>query len=70
MISKRVEDSVLPKPFHEQFPYAVSWETKQGKQKHTNFAYFSYDDQRSDYIKRTLKGIKGVKRFKTEPRTN
>jgi hypothetical protein len=57
------------KPFHEYFPYALSWITKQGKKKLEHFAYFPYDDYRSNYSKRLKKeGAESIKRFKTPPR--
>lgn len=56
-------------PFHKTFPYGISWEVKISvKIVDTYFAYFSYEDHRDAYIKKYLKGIKKVKKFKTKVR--
>lgn len=65
---------ILPvQPFHKSFPYGISWEVKvkaNDKFVDTHFAYFAYEDQRDSYIIIQLKGIKGVKKFKTKVRKN
>lgn len=67
MISKKIE--IEPNPFHETFPYGLSWTTTEGKKKLEHFAHFPYDDYRSDYIKRFKReGGTNFKRFKTNPR--
>ena len=65
------KEETLPslEPFHKMFPYAVSWEVKNGKKIDTNFAYFSYEEDRKKYIEKYLKNIKGIKRFKTKVRS-
>ena len=42
MISKKIE--IEPNPFHETFPYGLSWTTTEGKKKLEHFAHFPYDD--------------------------
>lgn len=65
---------ILPiKPFHKTFPYAISWAVKcndssRSKLVDMHYAYFSYEDQRDNYVKKYLKGIKGIKKFKTKLR--
>ena len=74
MIKKRVvpqEIEVQLKQFHEVFPYALSWTTTEGKKKLEHFAYFPYEDYRSNYINRFKReGGKNFKRFKTPKRTD
>lgn len=69
MISKRLNQETPSKPFHDIFPYGLSWTTKRGNKKLEHFAYFPYDDYRSDYIKRFKReGGANFKRFKTKQR--
>lgn len=69
MIKKRVQPETPTKPFHETFPFGLSWTTKEGKKELEHFAYFPYDDYRSRYMQRFKReGGRKFKRFKTKPR--
>ena len=61
---------IIPvQPFHKTFPYAITWTVKKDKKiVDTHFAYFSYEDHRDSYIKTNLKGVRGIKKFKTKVR--
>lgn len=68
--SKKEEIETPPiEPFHKIWPYGLSWEVKHDKKVDTNYAYFSYEDDRQKYIDRYLKKVKGIKKFKTKPRS-
>lgn len=66
--SKPEVEITPPKPFHEIWPYGLSWEVINGKKMDTNYAYFSYDDDRKKYIDKYLKNVNGIKKFKTKAR--
>jgi hypothetical protein len=72
MIKRRVNtDTSLidPKPFHEVFPYGLSWISNGIKENTKHFAYFPYDDYRTNYIQRYKNdGGTKFKKFKTKPR--
>lgn len=79
MIKKRVqpqktktEEPIPVKPFHEVFPYALEWFIKEGKKKLQHNAYFPYDDYRERYYKKykSDKSIIGVRKYRTQPRTD
>ena len=70
MITRRTNETIgSDKPFHEVFPYGLSWFIKEGNKNIQHFAYFPYDDYRAKYIQRYKReGGTKFKRFKTEPR--